>query len=45
MPGFTHNLLSLGKLCDANCTTYLDKHQLIIRDKNGNAILQGIREP
>ena len=45
MPGFTHNLLSLGKLCDADCTAYLDKHHLLVRDKDGNAILHGVREP
>ena len=45
MPGFTHNLLSLGKLCDADCTAYLNKHHLLVRDKDGNAILHGVREP
>ena len=45
MPGFTNNLISLGKLCDADCTTQLDKHRLIVNDKDGNRVLCGTREP
>jgi hypothetical protein len=45
MPGFTNNLISLGKLCDADCTAHLDKHLLIVNDKDGNQVLCGKREP
>ena len=44
IPGFTNNLLSLGKLCDADCTAHLDKHSLLVNDKFGKPILQGKRE-
>ena len=44
IPGLTNNLLSLGKLCDADCSVYLDKHELIVHNKMGKQILKGIRE-
>ena len=44
IPGFTNNLLSLGKLCDADCTAKLDKTNLTIYNKDGHQILQGKRE-
>ena len=44
MPGFTNNLLSLGKLCDADCTATIDKHQLEVHDKYGQKVLHGDRE-
>ena len=44
IPTFQNNLLSLGKLCDADCTAHLDKHRLLVRDKVGNPILTGHRE-
>ena len=40
IPGFTNNLLSLGKLCDADCTAKLDKHNLTIYNKEGRQIEQ-----
>ena len=45
IPGFTNNLLSLGKLCDADCTAYIDKTKLEVRNKQGLKILHGEREP
>ena len=45
MPGFAHNLLSLGKLCDAGCTATVDKDNIFVRDPNGTTILQGQQEP
>ncbi len=45
IPGFTTNLLSLGKLCDADCTAYIDKHKLEVHNKDRHKILQGNREP
>ena len=44
IPGFTNNLLSLGKLCDEDCSAHLDKHKLEVLDKHGNKILHGDRE-
>ena len=44
IPGFTNNLLSLGKLWDADCTAYIDKDKLEVRDKHGNKIVQGDRK-
>ena len=44
IPGFTNNLISLGKLCDADCTAVLDKHTLRVHDKNGQCVLKGQRE-
>ncbi len=41
IPGFTNNLLSLGKLYNANCTAYHHKHHLLVKDKNCNTIFQG----
>jgi hypothetical protein len=44
IPGFTNNLLSLGKLCDADCTAYIDKHKLEVHNKEGHKILHGTRD-
>ncbi len=45
MPGFTNNLLSLGKLCDADCYAYINKHALHVYNKSGTLVLRGDREP
>jgi hypothetical protein len=45
VPGFTNNLISLGKLCDAGCTTFIDRQNITIRNSSGNHILTGAREP
>jgi hypothetical protein len=45
IPGFTTNLLSLGKLCEADCTAYIDKHKLEVNNKEGHKILHGAQEP
>ncbi len=45
IPGFTNNLLSLRKLCDDDCTAYLDKNILEVKNKQGTTILKGKREP
>ncbi len=44
IPGFTNNLLSLGKLCDADCTAYIDKNKLEVHNKDSHKILHGTRE-
>ena len=41
IPGFTNNLLSLGKLCDADCTAYIDKNKLEVHNSQGQKILHG----
>ena len=33
MPGFTNNILSLGKRCDADFTATMDKHTLEVHEK------------
>jgi hypothetical protein len=45
IPGFTNNLLSLGKLCDAGCTAFMNRHRLLVHDSSGKQILTGTREP
>ena len=45
MPGFTNNLLSLGKLCDADCYAVINKHALHVYNKAGTLVLRGDREP
>ena len=45
IPGFTNSLISLGKLCDAGCTAFLDRQHLKVHDSRGNNILTGTREP
>ena len=44
IPGFTTNLISLGKLCDEDCTATIDKHHLMVRDKQGDTIMEGTRD-
>jgi hypothetical protein len=44
MDNFTNNLVSLGKLCDAGCTIFLNKTHLLVRNGNGELILTGNRE-
>ena len=44
MPGFKNNLISIGKLCDANCTAYFNKNHIMVRDENGKLVLHGTRE-
>ena len=44
VPGLTHNLLSIGKLCDARCTARFTAHTLTITDTAGTVILSGTRD-
>ena len=41
---FTNNLLSIGTLCNAECTVIFTRFWVTIRDQDGNTILQGPRE-
>ena len=44
MPGFTNNLISIGKLCDADCSAYFNKTAVTIFNCDGLPILHGYRE-
>ena len=44
MPGFTNNLVSIGRLCDADCSAYVNKTSVTIYDKANTPILHGYRE-
>ena len=44
MPGFYHTLVGLGPLCDADCTVTFTRKAVIVRDKQGTAVLIGWRE-
>jgi hypothetical protein len=35
IPGFTNNLLSIGELCEEDCTAYLDKNILEVCNRHG----------
>ena len=39
IPGFTNNLISLGKLCDADCTATITKHAITVYSPGGSPIL------
>ena len=41
----TTGLLSIGKLCDHDCTAMFTRRQLIVRNKHGDIILIGQRDP
>jgi hypothetical protein len=45
MPGFMNNLLSLGKLCDAGCYAFINKHTLHVYNNADTLVLRGDREP
>ena len=44
MPGFTNNLVSIGSLCDADCSAYFNKTTVTIFNPAGLPILHGYRE-
>ena len=44
MPGFTNNLVSIGKLCDADCSAYFNKTTVTIFNADNTPILTGYRE-
>ncbi len=45
IPGFTNNLISLGKLCDVDCMAFMDHQHLKVYDSMDNHILTGTHEP
>ncbi|KAL7478485.1 hypothetical protein ACHAW6_009047 [Cyclotella cf. meneghiniana] len=44
VPGLTHNLLSIGMLCDAGCTACFIANTLTITNKAGTVILSGTHD-
>ena len=44
MPGFTHNLLGIGNLCDKYCRVVFTKRSVVIYDKTDRSFLAGWRE-
>ena len=41
MPGFHHNIIGVGTLCDANYAFTFTHEAVIVRNKQGTAILTG----
>ena len=44
MPGFRHNLLGIGNLCDKDCRVVFTKHSVVMYDKNNKPFLTGWQE-
>ena len=44
MPGFQHNLLGIGNMCDKDCRVLFTKRSVVIYNKNNKPILMGWRE-
>ena len=44
MPGFLHTLIGVGPLCDAYCTVTFARDAVIVRNKQGTAVLTGLCE-
>ena len=44
MPGFTHNILGIGNLCDTYCKFLFTKDSVSIYDSNDQPFLKGWRE-
>ena len=43
LPSFKHLLLSVGKLCDDDCTAIFSKHHCTIYNKNNQPVITGIQ--
>ena len=43
LPSFKHSLLSVGQLCDDDCTAIFSKHQCTIYNKHNQPVVTGIR--
>ena len=41
MPGFRHNLIGVGPLCDADCTVTFTRAAVVVRDARGMPALMG----
>ncbi|CAB9522408.1 hypothetical protein SEMRO_1299_G260670.1 [Seminavis robusta] len=42
---FQHNLVSVGQLCDQDCTAHFSKTDLQVNNNHGTTILHGKRNP
>ena len=45
LPSFKHSLISLGQLCNDDCTAIFSKHQCTIYNKHNRPVVTGIRNP
>ena len=45
LPTFKHSLISVGQLCDDNCTATFTKHRCTIYNQNNEPVITGIRNP
>ena len=45
LPSFKHSLISVGQLCDDNCTATFSKHRCTIYNKHKKPVITGIRNP
>ena len=43
LPSFKHSLLSLGQLCDDDCTAIFSKHKCTIYNKQNKPVITGTR--
>ena len=43
LPSFKHSLLSVGQLCDDDCTAIFSKHNCTIYNKNNQPVITGIQ--
>ena len=43
LPSFKHSLLSVGQLCDDNCTAIFSKHHCTIYNKDKEPVIEGIQ--
>ena len=43
LPSFQHLLLSVGQLCDDDCTAIFSKHQCTIYNKHNKPVITGIQ--
>ena len=45
IPGFQHNLVGIGLLCNCSCKVIYDKHTVHFLDETSKVLLKGWREP
>ena len=45
LPTFKHSLISVGQLCDDNCTATFSKHRCTIYNQHNELVITGIQNP
>ena len=45
LPSFKHSLISVGQLCDDDCTATFSKHWCMMYNKHNKPVITGIRNP